>query len=206
MKKHFIVPLALVFFLWACKADQPADVKSPEQAKALDVQAEKIDTAYYLHLGDSLSRETFDTLSAALKAQVESKGASGALEYCNVQAYPITALLAKDGIKIRRSSLQFRNPANAPSSLEEEVLEWYVTEKNYGRPLNTTLRSDKGEIHFFKPILVQDMCLKCHGVAEKDIDIKTMETLQKLYPEDMAKNYAAGDLRGAWHISFPEQP
>lgn len=206
MKTRIIVPLALLFFLWACKADQPADVKSQEQAKALDVQAEKIDTAYYLNLGDSLARETFDTLSAALKAQVEANGAAGALTYCNAEAYPITAVLAKDGIKIRRTSLQFRNPANAPSSLEEEVLEWYANEKNYSRALTNTLRSDKGEIHFFKPILVQDMCLKCHGTPEKDIEIKTMEALQKLYPEDLARNYAAGDLRGAWHISFPEQP
>ncbi len=43
-------------------------------------------------------------------------------------------------------------------------------------------------------------CLACHGGK---IQIKVTETLDKLYPQDQARGYKAGDIRGAFTITQP---
>ena len=58
------------------------------------------------------------------------------------------------------------------------------------------------EIHFFKPILLQAMCLNCHGSPGQDIQSPTLARIQQLYPDDRAVNFKEGDLRGVWHIIF----
>lgn len=59
-----------------------------------------------------------------------------------------------------------------------------------------------GEIHFFKSIILQPMCLNCHGTPGKEIQPSTLSRIQELYPVDQAVNFKDGDLRGLWHIVF----
>jgi hypothetical protein len=61
---------------------------------------------------------------------------------------------------------------------------------------------EKGMVHYFKPILLQPLCLNCHGNEELDISPAVLAMLKKEYPEDKATGFAAGDLRGMWHITF----
>ena len=61
------------------------------------------------------------------------------------------------------------------------------------------------EIHFFKPILLQPLCLNCHGTPGKQIQNSTLAKIQVLYPSDQAFDYKEGDLRGVWHIVFNPQ-
>jgi hypothetical protein len=61
------------------------------------------------------------------------------------------------------------------------------------------------EIHFFKPILLQPLCLNCHGTPGKQIQNSTLAKIQLLYPGDQAFDYREGDLRGVWHIVFNPQ-
>ena len=62
--------------------------------------------------------------------------------------------------------------------------------------------SSSDEIHFFKPILLQAMCLNCHGSPGEHIQAPTLARIQQLYPNDRAVNFKEGDLRGVWHIIF----
>jgi hypothetical protein len=46
-----------------------------------------------------------------------------------------------------------------------------------------------------KAIPTAELCLKCHG---GDIDAKVAERLDALYPDDQARGYNQGDIRGAF--------
>ena len=54
---------------------------------------------------------------------------------------------------------------------------------------------------FMKTIGVKPMCLQCHGSAEQ-IPPTSAAMLSKLYPNDRAVGYAAGDLRGASSVKL----
>jgi hypothetical protein len=62
-----------------------------------------------------------------------------------------------------------------------------------------------GNIHYFKPIILQPMCWSCHGIAGSDIQPGAMEEIKKRYPSDLAIGFSEGDLRGMWHIRFPRK-
>jgi hypothetical protein len=159
--------------------------------------------AVFVQQGDSISAATFDTLSKTLRYVMQTVGADSAVRYCHVQAYPITAVYASKGIQIRRTSLKYRNPANEPDVLEYLILNEYNAQQRAGLELKPAIRRNKdGTVHYFKPILLQGMCVTCHGDPASDIPESVKNALSTLYPNDQATGYRVGDLRGMWHIQF----
>ena len=56
----------------------------------------------------------------------------------------------------------------------------------------------------FAPIVISNpLCLQCHGAPDQDIAPATLTAIRKLYPDDKATGYKAGELRGLWSITFP---
>ncbi len=157
----------------------------------------------FVQRGDSISTATFDTLSKTLRYVIQTASADSAVRFCNVQAYPITAVYASEGIQIKRTSLKYRNPANEPDVLEYVILNEYKTQQQSALELKPTIRRDKnGTVHYFKPILLQGMCVTCHGDPASDIPDSVKHALSTLYPNDQATGYHVGELRGMWHITF----
>lgn len=160
----------------------------------------------YKAIGDSLSQHTFQKLSGTLKEKIASSGFPGAVVYCNTEAEKITNSLAGETISIERTSLKPRNERNSPDSIEKEILDYFQEKFSNGDSLAPILKTDKaGNTHYFKPIMLQPLCLGCHGVPEKEIAIPTMQAIASKYPNDPATGYQAGDLRGAWHIIFSKK-
>ena len=181
-------------FLSGCNSgtrkEEAGSVKTDENKRLTD-------TAHYRKLGDSIVKITFDTLRNALTSTIAEKGFSEAISFCNVNAYPITAWYAKEGVTIRRTSARFRNPANSPDSLEAIWLQ------NFAVPgTGTAVVPEGGRIHYFKPILLQAMCKNCHGDPSSDIRPETLAEIRKRYPEDKATGYQEGEMRGMWHLVF----
>lgn len=54
-----------------------------------------------------------------------------------------------------------------------------------------------GRTGWVEPIRVGPMCLQCHGAA---ISEPVAAALDARYPEDQARGYEAGDLRGVFWI------
>ena len=167
---------------------------------------EKNKTEDYTELrlkGDSLITQTFDTLRNTLLRAVGEKGFPGAVDFCNTAAIYLTNSYASEGIIIKRSSDKIRNAANAPDSIEKEMLSAYLQMKKIKQELKPITQKDAaGNHHYFKPILLQAICLNCHGDKTTQIKPDTWEMIQKKYPFDSAFNYKEGDLRGIWHITF----
>lgn len=151
----------------------------------------------YLNEGNRLALATFDTLRISLQKAIAEKGFDGAVPFCNLQALTLTNTYKSDDVLIKRVSLKFRNPGNAPDSLEREVLNKLVAVQQ-----PQIIRVSKNEVHYFKPIIMQAMCLSCHGDPKKDIQPKVKEEINRLYPDDKAIGYKEGELRGSWHLIF----
>lgn len=161
-----------------------------------------IPDSVYVLAGNTLVSHTFDTLRSALLNAIESYGMAGAITFCNEKAFPITDIYA-DSVVIKRAAMRYRNPDNQPDSLESAVMEEMERQLTSGVPTVKVIRpGSSDEIHFFSPILLQAMCLNCHGNPDHPIQAPTLARIQQLYPDDRAVNFKEGDLRGVWHIIF----
>ncbi len=160
------------------------------------------DLAAYSAMGDSLIAKTFDTLRNSLMREAGAKGFEGAVEFCNINALNLTNTYADNKVHISRTSNTVRNGNNAPDTMEQKVLAKYLSliEGNQ-KPTPIIEQDPKGNVHYFKPIMLQSMCLNCHGSKEQ-IQPKTWEVIQSKYPSDMAYGYKEGEFRGIWHVEF----
>ena len=160
----------------------------------------------YTIMGNSIVKKTFDTLRNSLQSAISQSGVEGAVPYCKTAAYSLTNIYASDSVKIRRTALKYRNPANKPGTSEERILKMFASLKEQGiindsiKPI--TEESKNGEVHFYKPIMLQQMCASCHGSKSTDIQPYVWKAINTLYPLDMAYDFKTGDLRGMWHITF----
>lgn len=168
-------------------------------AGALDTQEKKLNRA--VELGDKSSKILLKTLSSNMKKHMHDGGVMDAFNFCSDKAYPLTEKVNKtlpSGIKVKRISLKFRNPANKPQEDEAKVLESIEKLKD----LNVLLPEyfietvDTNTFKYYKPIVINNKaCLKCHGDVSKNIDLK--RAIENVYPIDNAKDYKMNDVRGA---------
>ncbi len=163
-------------------------------------QSEVIPDSVYLREGNLIVTRTFDTLRNALTSAIAEKGFVHAISFCNEAAYPITSVYQQEGLIIRRASDRYRSPENKADSLERIALARFVTDKS-----PRIIRTDEG-VHYVKPIIVQGMCLYCHGVPDKEIKPEVLAAIREKYPNDQATGYHEGELRGLWHVVFKKMP
>ena len=170
--------------------------------------ADSVETALhdsvYVQQGERIVAQTFDTLRNALRKAIAEGNFEGAIAFCREQANPVTTTYA-DTFTIRRTSLRARNPGNRPDSLELAVLIDMGNEMQASRPPGVKVIRTSNGVHFFKPIILQAVCLNCHGMPGQQISEPTLARIRQLYPADQAVNFREGDLRGAWHLTI-DQP
>jgi hypothetical protein len=151
--------------------------------------------------GDSIVSRSFDTLRNTLLRSIGEKGLAGAVEFCTTKALELTNTYSAGNISVKRTSDKIRNPGNAPDSMEQRILTSFRFLKSNKQEIKAILEKDAaGNYHYFKPIILQAMCLNCHGERDKQIQPETWQSIQLKYPADSAFNSREGDLRGTWHI------
>jgi hypothetical protein len=144
-------------------------------------------------------------LQTALKESLAEGGPTAAISVCRDVAPLIASDLSREsGAKVARTSLRFRNPANAPEPWQEKVLHEFDAQSTSSAPdqafeyfepnAGTTTR-------YMKAINTSQICLICHGSALSD-SVRT--TLNEHYPFDRARGYELGDVRGAISITWPD--
>ncbi len=151
-----------------------------------------------------IAEETVLMASAALMKtlsdKIQNDGLESAIHYCNLKATYITdSISILYGADIKRTSLFYRNPANAPTEEEQIFLNRYQDLLNQGEATSFMMIESHDSYQYFSPIRVQEMCLNCHGLPNR---IRASEIISTLYPNDLATGYLAGDLRGMWSISI----
>ncbi len=145
------------------------------------------------------------SLKKELKTALKSEGPVKAIEVCSQVAPAIAANMSAQykGV-VRRTSLKVRNPANNPDRWELNVLLQFEKRLKAGEPANkmeffqVVENNGSKTFRYMKAIPTGEVCLKCHGSKiNPDIEAK----LRALYPDDQARGFKAGDIRGAFSLS-----
>jgi hypothetical protein len=154
--------------------------------------------------GKAVIEEAFSLLSSNLLAALSEGGVSNAIPFCSQQALPLTASVSSNHqVNVRRVSHRVRNPRNAPSPRESEVLDEFQSQWTAGRaPAPVVMRTDDAAFFFAPIVLNNPLCLTCHGEPGKDIPSETAALLNRLYPGDQATGFRLNDLRGMWVVEI----
>lgn len=159
-----------------------------------------------LEVGGRAADALLGTLVSNLTAAMQEGGPAAAVEFCSIRAMELTAdVAAAEVLEMKRTSLRYRNPANAPDEHETKALRHFETAlaETGALPSAWVQRVGLDEYRYYRPLTVAPPCLKCHGSAG-EIDPDVTEILADRYPDDLATGYAAGDFRGVVRVSIPE--
>jgi hypothetical protein len=138
--------------------------------------------------------------------QVETNGVVSALDVCSDTAQVLTNEFGlQRGVFIRRVSLKNRNKNNFPDDYEQNVLNSFhemllnnkLDEKT--EQVELVKESEFTYLRYMKPILIQPECLNCHGSKSGMLE-EVSKQIAERYPDDKARGYKPGDLRGAVSI------
>ncbi|HAT50955.1 MAG: DUF3365 domain-containing protein [Nitrospirae bacterium] len=177
--------------LFAIMLLSAGSVQAGEEASALVTESQK------------LTKTFMEQLKGHLVTAMKSGGPIQAIEACHLMAPQVAADMAKQsGWTIGRTSLKPRNQANTPDDWERVVLE------DFEKRIQTGEGPEKLEHHaivtengkqvyrYMKAIMTAEKpCLTCHG---SDLDAGVAKKIAELYPNDQAKGYKAGTIRGAF--------
>jgi hypothetical protein len=151
-----------------------------------------------------------ESLQAELKGAIKASGPVAAIGLCNEKALAIARRHAEEKVwSVGRTSLKLRNPNNAPDPWELTVLRSFEARKAAGEdPANIdhaaiVMRDGERVIHYMKAIPTVEICLNCHGGA--DVKPEVAAKLAEFYPDDKARGFRVGDIRGAFTIVQPAE-
>lgn len=157
----------------------------------------------------SLARQDATRLSEQIRGLLSEElargGFTGAVIACSRTAQATTEKFAAEtGRPIRRVSLKYRNPKDKPDGFETRKLKEFERLNRENRlpteHVEIVRKSGREYVRYLKPIVIQPMCLKCHGPAET-IPQQVAIVLHAQYPEDRATGHRAGDLRGVFSVT-----
>ena len=166
------------------------------------------DTDRYKSEAEKITGAFFAELKGELGEGLKAGGPVAAIGICNTRA-PALAMehSQSSGWQVGRTSLKLRNPGNAPDAWETKVLQQFEAQRARGESpdaLVYTAIVDEGDAKYFRfmkgivmPPAEKMPCLMCHG---ENIDPTTAAKLDELYPQDQARGYTAGQVRGAFTL------
>jgi hypothetical protein len=207
MFTRLIISIILLSFFAACNK-----TISKEEQKAIneELASRKIrritDAQIYdaaMKMGDSIASTSQKKLGMTLMHEVKNNGLAKALEYCNINAYPLVDSLSEYfDADIKRASLRSRNPNDQPNEMEKQLLDAYQYNLEQGLELTAGVQKiDESSYLYTKPILLNNgLCLQCHGNVGVDVSEEFADQIKELYPNDNALGHEINDLRGMWSI------
>jgi mono/diheme cytochrome c family protein len=159
-----------------------------------------------LERGASLAMATKSVLGKNLLQAINSQGLAHALAFCNTRAYPLTDSMSQAlGARIRRVSDRPRNPLNRADELQRSYIRQAAQLMSQGQEAKPLLQTIGGRSVGYYPITTNDMCLKCHGRPNADIQPATLARIKALYPQDEATGYAPNELRGIFVVEMDKE-
>lgn len=142
--------------------------------------------------------EAQQLLGSQLKQKIAEGGPENALQFCNINAIPLTDSISKKyNVSIKRVSDKYRNPDNAANPSELAVITTYKAMLGAGKKPEGLLKDG----YYYSPIVTNAMCLQCHGTPGKELAEKTHQKIKSIYPDDKATGYGVDELRGIFSIA-----
>lgn len=197
--------IILTILLAACGQQMSKEDREAAMEEMKNQEVRKVDKADIYAKALEEGRIAADLAQATLVSHLQKhiQDPVGALVYCNTRAYPLLDSLSETtGVQIRRASFQYRNPSDAPDSIESLLLESYQYSIERSEPVGENIQEyDEYHLLYTRPIVVASpMCLTCHGT---DIEPALKDAIAERYPDDKALNHQLDDLRGMWSVKVP---
>ena len=167
-------------------------------ATALPATADTGELEHFGEKGAELLQPFQQQLQSALQEGMQESVVE-AIRVCQLEAPEIVERVTPEGVMMGRTSHRVRNPDNAPLEWQEEILTHYLDNPGNFEPMQK--RIDDTRVAHAQPIRTESLCLSCHGTdLEQDVQAK----LDELYPDDEATGFAAGDFRGIFWVTMPD--
>ena len=203
MKRKFNVLLAigLAFgaFLYGCNSDE----NKTEEVVIVNAEETSDPGIDYLEEGKKIAEQSQGALGKNLMNAIKTGGTEYAVEFCNIEAIPITDSMATLlGASVKRVTDKPRNPNNEANEAEMEHLKYLKDEMAKGNSPQPKVVDINGRKVGYYAIVTNEMCIKCHGDKGVTIEPATFAKIQKLYPTDKALGYKVEELRGMWVVNF----
>lgn len=179
----FLACLFFTSFIFA--EDSNSNILSPKEKSVAAMQ----------ELGGSLRQ--------ALLAAMAEGGPMTAVSVCHDLAPKLTQEISeKHGVILGRTALRTRNAQNAPDAWEVAVLEQFNQRLANGEAMDSLVYAEQTSDGFrlMKAIPMGGPCLACHG---SNLPATLSEKTYELYPEDKARNFQIGEIRGAFTVQVP---
>lgn len=206
--KNILIQLFTVSILFGCQPGKPVDrsaIKEELESRELKHVTEGELMAKGEELGKAIVEKSQKVLQQSLKRALAEGGVSGAIQYCNLNAYSIVKDLEDSlGVTISRVTNQPRNPKNKLLDTDKPIWEAYeYTPENASSQIQVL---DEQHLILTKPIkITTGLCLNCHGTVGETLTEENNALIQSLYPNDRATGYYTGDLRGMWRVVLPKK-
>ncbi len=141
-------------------------------------------------------------LKPELKQALDEGGPAHAISVCSERAPAIARQLREQtGWYIKRVSLKARNDKTAiPDAWEASVLQRFDQRQADGETADKMAFGEvvDGKFRFMKAQGVGAVCLNCHGATVK---AEVEAALAEKYPNDAARGYSLGQIRGAFSLA-----
>lgn len=147
----------------------------------------------------SYAMETKELLGKNLQQKLKQDGAIKALEFCNLEAIPLTSSISKKhNVGIKRVSDKPRNPINNANEEENKYISLFKNQIKNGE----TPKPQMVNNYMYVPIVTNSMCLKCHGNNSNGMTKEVDEKIKSLYPKDKAIGYDINQIRGMFVVEM----
>jgi hypothetical protein len=169
--------------------------------------AQEESVASALRHARQLADELLDKVRRLLLTELEKGGYEGAVRVCSEVAQGIPREIeARTGASIRRVSVRYRNPKNAPDEYERRKLEEFERQHRArvlpDESAEVVREEGRTYLRYMRPILVGPLCITCHGPKDA-LPSSVRAILAEKYPDDRATGYRSGDVRGAVSVTLP---
>lgn len=158
-----------------------------------------------LEVARAATKKHATRLKADLAQALKDGGPKGAIGACVSLSPDIDATISEEhSIEIGRTALKVRNTENAPDDWEIAGLERFAKQIAEGADHHklehheiTVTTEGQRLFRYMKPIMMQEMCLACHG---PNMAQELKSEIAKSYPDDKAIGFNIGELRGAFTL------
>jgi hypothetical protein len=166
------------------------------------LQAEQVNQGELKKEAINLIKQFGGTLKPELQKALKSGGPAHAIGVCSEKAPAIAKNLRdSSGWYVKRVSLKARNSSSAiPDNWEQKVLKQFEERQAKGESARNMAYSEivDGKYRFMKAQGAGKLCLTCHGT---EITPEVEAALKEKYPDDMARGYSLGQIRGAFSLA-----
>jgi hypothetical protein len=146
-------------------------------------------------------------LVSTLQQSIQAEGPVAAVAFCRLQAPEIADQVSTaHAMQVGRTALRVRNPDNQPDAWEQRMLELMQARLAAGEPASQievfAVHNDNGARsgRWMRAIPMQPLCLNCHG---SNIATPVAAAIDASYPQDQARDFEVGELRGAFTVTVP---